>query len=141
MAIDYQIIDQKNTQDNFQIHTDSFPFRCFLCVITSFITRLANPGTGPVKKRCYPFSHDSRNHPRAFADLQPAPFFIPAKACERGGDPNRETVRWYLRLRKSAISIAGSEEGADRKPAISILRSPGNKQGHTVKTSHFDCRR
>ena len=33
---------------------------------------------------------------------------------------NRETVRRYLRLAKPAISIAGSEEGADRKPAISI---------------------
>jgi hypothetical protein len=40
---------------------------------------------------------------------------------------NRETVRWYLRLRKSAISIAGSEEGADRKPAISIA---GVRAGH-----------
>ena len=33
---------------------------------------------------------------------------------------NRETVRRYLRLAKPAISIAGSEEEADRKPAISI---------------------
>lgn len=33
---------------------------------------------------------------------------------------NRETVRRYLRLRNPAISIAGSEEGVDRKPAISI---------------------
>jgi predicted transcriptional regulator len=33
---------------------------------------------------------------------------------------NRETVRRYLRLAKPAISITGSEEGADRKPAISI---------------------
>ena len=33
---------------------------------------------------------------------------------------NRETVRRYLRLANPAISIAGSEEGADRKPAISI---------------------
>ena len=33
---------------------------------------------------------------------------------------NRETVRRYLRLAKPAISTAGSEEGADRNPAISI---------------------
>jgi hypothetical protein len=33
---------------------------------------------------------------------------------------NRETVRRCLRLAKPAISIAGSEEEADRKPAISI---------------------
>jgi hypothetical protein len=33
---------------------------------------------------------------------------------------NRETVRRYLRLAKPAISIAGSEDEADRKPAISI---------------------
>ena len=33
---------------------------------------------------------------------------------------NRETVRRYLRLAKPAVSIAGSEEEADRKPAISI---------------------
>ena len=33
---------------------------------------------------------------------------------------NRETVRRYLRMAKPAISIVGSEEGADRKPAISI---------------------
>src|SRR6202040_3811362 len=33
---------------------------------------------------------------------------------------NRETVRRYLRLANPAISITGSEEGADRKPAISI---------------------
>jgi predicted transcriptional regulator len=33
---------------------------------------------------------------------------------------NRETVRRYLRLAKPAISIASSEEEADRKPAISI---------------------
>ena len=35
---------------------------------------------------------------------------------------NRKTVRWYLRLRKPAISIAGSG-------------------GSGSKTSHFDCRR
>src|ERR1700720_1113146 len=33
---------------------------------------------------------------------------------------NRETVRRYLRLANPAISTAGSEEGADRKPAILI---------------------
>jgi predicted transcriptional regulator len=37
---------------------------------------------------------------------------------------NRETVRRYLRLAKPAISIAGSEEEADRKPAISITGEP-----------------
>ena len=51
---------------------------------------------------------------------------------------NRETVRRYLRLANPAISIAGSEEGADRKPAISITRE--TSRGHTVKISHFDCR-
>src|SRR6202011_143141 len=33
---------------------------------------------------------------------------------------NRETVRRYLRLAKPAISIAGSEVEADRKPGVSI---------------------
>jgi len=33
---------------------------------------------------------------------------------------NRETVRRYPRLAKPPISIAGSEEEADGKPAISI---------------------
>jgi DNA-binding transcriptional regulator LsrR (DeoR family) len=33
---------------------------------------------------------------------------------------NRETVGRYLRLAKSANSITGSEEGADRRPTISI---------------------
>jgi hypothetical protein len=33
---------------------------------------------------------------------------------------NRETVRRYLRLAKPAISIVGSQDEADRKPAISI---------------------
>src|ERR1700686_3954291 len=32
---------------------------------------------------------------------------------------NRETVRWYLRRGKPAISIAGSEEEEERKPGIS----------------------
>ena len=41
---------------------------------------------------------------------------------------NRETVRRYLRLANPAISIAGSEEGADRKPAISIT---GKQAGAT----------
>jgi transposase len=41
---------------------------------------------------------------------------------------NRETVGRYLRLKKPAISIAGSEDGSDRKPAISIT---GKKQGET----------
>jgi hypothetical protein len=35
---------------------------------------------------------------------------------------NRETVRRYLRLAKPANSIAGSEEGADRKPVLLALR-------------------
>ena len=39
---------------------------------------------------------------------------------------NRETVGRYLRLAKPANSIAGSEEGADRKPAISIT---GKEEG------------
>jgi hypothetical protein len=39
---------------------------------------------------------------------------------------NGETVRWYLRLRKPAISIAGSEEERlENQP----FRSPGTKQG------------
>jgi hypothetical protein len=34
---------------------------------------------------------------------------------------NRETVRWYLRLRKPAISITGKQAGdTQSKPAISI---------------------
>src|SRR5580704_7458213 len=41
---------------------------------------------------------------------------------------NRETVRRYLSLANPAISIAGSEEGADRKPAISIT---GKQAGET----------
>ena len=53
---------------------------------------------------------------------------------------NRETVGRYLRLAKSANSITGSEEGADRKPAISIagaiklfgqgLQRSGESAGH-----------
>src|SRR5207244_3705697 len=37
-----------------------------------------------------------------------------------------ETVGRYLRLKKPAISVAGSEGGSDRKPAISIT---GKEQG------------
>jgi hypothetical protein len=51
-------------------------------------------------------------------DLQQAPFFTPRKLASEVGI-NCETVRWYLRPRKPAISIAGSEEGAARKPAES----------------------
>ena len=39
---------------------------------------------------------------------------------------NRETVGRYLRLAKPANSITGSEEGADRNPAISIT---GKEEG------------
>jgi hypothetical protein len=48
-------------------------------------------------------------------DLQPGRSWMVAAT-------NGETVRRYLRLAKPAISISitGSEEGADRKPAISI---------------------
>jgi transposase len=40
---------------------------------------------------------------------------------------NRETVGRYLRLGNSAVSIAESEDGPDRKPAISIT---GKSGGH-----------
>jgi predicted transcriptional regulator len=43
---------------------------------------------------------------------------------------NRETVGRYLRLGNAVISIAKSEDGSDRKPAISI----------TGVSSHFGRR-
>jgi hypothetical protein len=53
-------------------------------------------------------------------DLQPGrTWMVAATNCERVGDQSRNGRR-YLRLAKPAISIVGSEEGADRKPAISI---------------------
>jgi hypothetical protein len=65
-------------------------------------------------------------------DLQPAPFSHARKLASEEVGINREMVRWYLRLEKPAISIAGSEKGADRKPAISItVKQAGGPHGQS----------
>ena len=56
-------------------------------------------------------------------DLQPAPFFTPAKACELGID-------WISR---NGAGICAEKTGHFDHRETS--------RGHTVKTSHFDCRR
>jgi len=43
---------------------------------------------------------------------------------------NRETVGRYLRLGNRAIAIAGSEDGSDRKPAISITGISAGRRSH-----------
>jgi hypothetical protein len=53
-----------------QVHSPSAAFACDNVLYHT----LGEPGRGPVKKRCYPFSHDSRNH-RAFAGPPAGAFF------------------------------------------------------------------
>jgi predicted transcriptional regulator len=43
---------------------------------------------------------------------------------------NREAVGRYLRLGKAAISFGGSEDGSDRKPAISIAGIGAGRRSH-----------
>ena len=84
-----------------QVHSPSAAFACDNVLYHT----LGEPGRGPVKKRCYPFSHDSRNH-RAFAGPPAGAFF-------------------HTRKNRPLRSLAPRRERIENQP----FRSPGNKQG------------
>ena len=96
-----------------QVHS---PSAAFVCDNVLYHT-LGEPGRGPVKKRCYPFSHDSRNH-RAFAGPPAGAFF-------------------HTRENRPLRSLAPRRERIE----TSHFDHRETSRGHTVKTSHFDSRR
>ncbi len=54
---------------------------------------------------------------------------VAATNCERLGDQSR-TVGGYLRLAIPAISIIDTDEGAERKPAVSITGEQGDAKSN-----------